>query len=121
MSKPTTKYDYRATVLRWIDGDTLDVKIDLGFEVSVIQRVRLYGVNTPEMNSASPSDRTLARSALAMAESMAPSGSLVQLQSRKSQDKYGRYLATVVNDDGDDIAMTLIGSGRGIEYFGGKR
>lgn len=121
MPRPTTKYDYRATVLCWIDGDTLDVRIDLGFEVSVVQRVRLYGVNAPEMNSASPSDRTLARSALAMAEALAPPGSLVQLQSHKSQDKYGRYLATVANDDGEDIAQALIGSGRGIEYFGGKR
>lgn len=121
MPKPTTKYDYRAMVLRWVDGDTLDVRVDLGFEVSIVQRIRLYGVNTPEMNSANPSDRTLARSALAMAEALAPPGSLVQLQSHKSQDKYGRYLATVASDDGEDIAKTLVGSGRGTEYFGGKR
>lgn len=121
MSKPTTQYDYRATVLRWVDGDTLDVRIDLGFEVAIVQRVRLYGVNTPEMNSTNPSDRTLARSALGMVESLAPPGSLVQLKSHKSQDKYGRYLASVANDDGEDIAKALVGSGRGIEYFGGKR
>ncbi len=42
-------YYYRAKVLRVIDGDTMDVDLDLGFDVVLAkQRVRLYGIDTPE-------------------------------------------------------------------------
>lgn len=42
------KYEYRANVTRVVDGDTLDLTVDLGFKVSVRIRARLYGVDTPE-------------------------------------------------------------------------
>lgn len=41
-------YEYRAEVLRVVDGDTLDLRIDLGFKIDVRIRVRLYGIDTPE-------------------------------------------------------------------------
>ncbi len=41
-------YEYRAKVARVIDGDTLDLIVDLGFKVDVRVRVRLYGIDTPE-------------------------------------------------------------------------
>ena len=41
-------YEYKARVHRIIDGDTVDVVIDLGFEMTTRQRIRLYGINTPE-------------------------------------------------------------------------
>ena len=42
-------YEYKCTVVKIIDGDTVDVDIDLGFDVWLKkQRIRLYGVDTPE-------------------------------------------------------------------------
>ena len=41
-------YYYKAEVTRIVDGDTIDVSIDLGFSVSAKARLRLYGINTPE-------------------------------------------------------------------------
>ena len=41
-------YCYRATVLRVVDGDTIDVMLDLGFSVSLKERIRFYGINAPE-------------------------------------------------------------------------
>ena len=42
-------YEYRAKVIKVIDGDTIDVDIDLGFGVILAkQRIRLYGIDTPE-------------------------------------------------------------------------
>jgi len=41
-------YEYSAKLIRIIDGDTLDAEIDLGFEVFVKKRVRLFGINAPE-------------------------------------------------------------------------
>jgi len=41
-------YKYNAKLIRVIDGDTIDALIDLGFNVWVKKRIRLYGINTPE-------------------------------------------------------------------------
>ena len=41
-------YTYKATLDRVIDGDTIDVNIDLGFDISVKKRVRFLGIKTPE-------------------------------------------------------------------------
>lgn len=46
----TPTYTYSAEVLRVIDGDTLDLRIDLGFRITTKQRVRLFGINTPEIH-----------------------------------------------------------------------
>lgn len=40
-------YEYRATVIRVIDGDTVDLRIDLGFDASINVRVRLDGIDAP--------------------------------------------------------------------------
>lgn len=42
------EYMYKATVLKVVDGDTIDVMIDLGFMMSLMKRVRLYGIDAPE-------------------------------------------------------------------------
>ena len=45
-------YEYRCTLVKIIDGDTIDVDLDLGFSVILKkQRIRLYGINTPESAS----------------------------------------------------------------------
>lgn len=41
-------YTYRATVTRWGDGDTVDLAVDAGFDVTVNTRFRLHGIDTPE-------------------------------------------------------------------------
>ncbi len=45
-------YNYKAKVVRWVDGDTLLVEVDLGFYVLTIQKIRLARINAPEMRSA---------------------------------------------------------------------
>jgi len=44
-------YIYNIELLRVVDGDTIDAKIDLGFDVSVKKRVRFLGVNAPESHT----------------------------------------------------------------------
>jgi len=41
-------YTYQATVLRWVDGDTVQLRVDLGFAINVTLKFRLLGVDTPE-------------------------------------------------------------------------
>tara|TARA_B100000989_G_scaffold247982_1_gene195357 strand:+ start:2054 stop:2395 length:342 start_codon:yes stop_codon:yes gene_type:complete len=44
-------YEYNAKLVRVIDGDTIDALIDLGFDVWIKKRIRLYGINTPEVRT----------------------------------------------------------------------
>ena len=84
-------YDYRAEVLRWVDGDTVDLLVDLGFTVLVRQRFRLLGIDTPEVRGVEREDGLRAS---AFAEALAPVGSTVLVRSHKT-GKYGRWLGEI--------------------------
>ena len=87
-------YTYRATVDRWVDGDTVDMVVDLGFRISTHQRFRLLGdalapiIDTPERGEPGYVE------ARKVSESIHPPGSSVIISTEKplSGDKYGRYL-----------------------------
>ena len=79
-------YQYRATVERWVDGDTVDLIVDLGFNMTTKQRFRLLDIDTPERGQV---NYDVARRC---AESIHPAGSSLEITSIKSVDKYGRYL-----------------------------
>lgn len=106
-------YEYKATVLRIVDADTIDIQIDLGFEVSTKQRVRLNGLNAPERYT---EDGKLA---IAWLRDRLPLGSTVTVVSEKpgGGDKYGRYLATIVDIAGS-INDALIASGHAVVWDG---
>ena len=90
-------YTYAAKLIDVIDGDTVDLLIDLGFGVHVKERCRLYGIDAPEMPTAQ------GQAAKAYLESLlgAATGDLhvetVKMPRRPKEktDKYGRYLAVL--------------------------
>lgn len=94
-------YQYRFSLVRVIDGDTLVVDIDLGFYVTVRQTVRLVGINTPELHATDPMVRCEAQKAKEFVElwfqQQNESKMDLTLRSEKpiSTDKYGRWLARV--------------------------
>lgn len=81
-------YTYNAIVDRWVDGDTVDLFVDLGFRVITHQRFRLLGVDTPERG------QPRFKEATECAERACPPGSAVQFTSIKT-DKYGRWLVAL--------------------------
>lgn len=98
--KPT--YTYRAALERVVDGDTIDITIDLGFRVGTNQRVRLEGINAPERNTAE------GQAAIKyLQEWFGPTLRPLVIESSKpgGGDKYGRFLARIyegtrcLNDD----------------------
>lgn len=107
-----TPYLYKATILLVVDGDTLDVRVDLGFRIFHEMRLRLYGVNTPERGQPGYSE---ARDFL-----LPYVGAESSVVSHKPQDKYGRWLAEV-SVGGVSLADSLIANNLGVPYFGGKR
>lgn len=87
-------YAYHAKIKRTIDGDTVVVDWDLGRSVWIHnEHIRLYGINTPELNSKIEEERIKALSAKNYLESLLPAGTAVVMHTIKdSGDKYGRIL-----------------------------
>lgn len=85
-------FQYAATVVRVVDGDTMYFDIDLGFTIHFRLDVRLKGVNTPETRGPT---REAGLKSKAFVEQALPVGALVVLNTYKAE-KYGRYLAEVI-------------------------
>lgn len=85
-------YVYKARIINVVDGDTLDMQVDLGFYTYIKHRFRLARIDTPELNSTDAEQRTKAKEAKAYVEQF--NGQDVLIKSFK-KDKYGRFLAEV--------------------------
>lgn len=91
-------YEYRALVTNVVDGDTIDVRADLGFDVCFNVRLRLFGIDTPEVRTRDLEEKERGLIAKNYVESMCL-GKEVTIHSKKDrQGKYGRYLAEVFVD-----------------------
>ena len=110
---------YQAELDRVVDGDTVDVILDLGFDVKLHkQRVRLHGIDTPESRT-----RNLAEKKLGLAAKERLKELCVGRFKVKSlgKGKYGRILGIPYTEDGQDICQLLIDEGHAFEYYGGKK
>jgi endonuclease YncB( thermonuclease family) len=106
----------RATVIGVVDGDTIDVTIDYGFRLRQDHRVRLAGIDAPEVNAKGPEGEA-ARDWL---RARLPAGTAVQLVTEKPADKFGRFLAWV-SIDGQSVNDELVAAGHARPYDGGAR
>ena len=103
-------YEYFTKVERVVDGDTIDVFLDLGFKVWHKDRLRLDGIDTPEKNT--PLGKALKTYLIELLE-----GKIVRLRVTKP-DKYGRYLATVYLNSDISLNEQLIQTGLAKAYAG---
>jgi len=87
-------YEYRCKIVRVVDGDTADVDIDLGFGVWLKkQRIRFYGIDTPESRTSDDVEKIYGKAASAFVESYLPVNSVQTLITHKDAvGKYGRIL-----------------------------
>ena len=90
-------YEYRCEILNVVDGDTVDLKIDLGFSINYNMRVRLAHINTPEMNTP---EGVKAKNYLIskINELLKTDDCFICRTEKDRKDKYGRYLATIVHN-----------------------
>ena len=116
-------YQYKCVVIRWLDGDTCNLDVDLGFDIHLKQRVRVFGINAPEIHTKNKAEKKRGLDALAFAESLCPVNSTIEVKSHKSNDeeKFGRWLADIKLQNGSDFASAMIEGGHATAYFGGKR
>jgi micrococcal nuclease len=118
------QFIYTAMIDRWVDGDTCEVTVDLGFRVFHAVTVRLLGIDTPERNSTDPEQRAKAVLARKRASEIAPVDHEVTIETSKPdpRDKYGRWLCVMRPARTDlSVADVLIREGLGKPYNGGSR
>ena len=85
-------HEYHCVITKIIDGDTIDVDIDLGFDCWLHkQRIRLHGIDTPESRTRDLEEKKYGLAAKAFVEKFIPLGSTALLNT-KEKGKYGRYL-----------------------------
>lgn len=110
-------YEYRAKIVRIVDGDTVHADVDLGFDSHQFMTLRLAGIDAPEMGTQEGKD---AKEYLTLL--LAPTRGQVIIQTEKDRrEKYGRYLATLFGGGGMDINATMVETGHAVNYEGGKR
>ena len=115
-------YEYRVKqVLRVVDGDTIDVDIDLGFDISFTSRVRLAGIDTPESRTTDKKEKALGLEVKQrLKELLSKSSSLViKTEKPDSTEKYGRILGWLFIDGAEkSINEGLIADGYAWGYMG---
>jgi micrococcal nuclease len=115
-------YEYRVKqVLRVVDGYTIDVDIDLGFDISFTSRVRLAGIDTPESRTTDKKEKVLGLEVKQrLKELLSKSSSLViKTEKPDSTEKYGRILGWLYIDGAEkSINEGLIADGYAWGYMG---
>lgn len=106
---------YRAQALRVVDGDTVDLWVDLGFRNYLSGRFRLYGIDTPELNSKDEALRAKALEAKQFSTGFCASQGnvvltndwLLEVNVKKDPDNFGRWLVSIFkkNIDGTEVCL----------------
>ena len=118
-------FEYKCTIVKVIDGDTVDVDIDLGFGVWLKkQRIRFYGIDTPESRTRDLEEKKYGLAAKAFVEAHLPVGSIRTLTTVKDKTgKYGRILGKFkaydsYTDAWVNLNQLMIIKHYGVEYKG---
>ena len=113
-------YYYKIELLRVVDGDTVDVRIDLGFNVWHKCRVRLMGINAPESRTRDKEEKKRGLAAKQwLINTLDSAQADIEMRSHGS-GKYGRILGEIYIND-ININQLMVSEGHAIKYDGGKR
>ena len=117
-------FDYRCKPLRVVDGDTIDVNLDLGFNVWHKARVRMLGIDTPESRTRNLEEKALGLASKARLKELLK-GNKIEVECSKEKGKFGRVLgiawATDKAGNRIDCNNQLCAEGHARPYFGGKK
>ena len=119
MCNTVTPFVYNATLERIVDGDTIDVTLDLGFNVKLHnQRCRLAGIDTPESRTKNLEEKALGLKAKERLKELCIGSFKIQ---SLGTGKYGRILAIPYTEDNQDVCQMLVSEGHAVEYWGGTK
>jgi endonuclease YncB( thermonuclease family) len=98
-----------------VDGDTMNVGVDLGMRIATETAVRVYGINAPELSTQAGRDAKLW--AIQWFKTHCPDGKFIIDTQKDSTEKYGRYLATITAPDGAVFNTDIVAAGHAVPYF----
>ena len=117
-------YEYKALINRIIDGDTVDIDIDLGFGVWLRdERVRIMGIDTPESRTSDTTEKQFGLAAKARLKELIPEGSMQVLKTEVNKNgedmkgKFGRILGDFLIEK-KKVTEILVGEGHAVKYQG---
>lgn len=115
-------YEYYCEVTKIIDGDTLDVDIDLGFATKLTkQRIRMLGIDTPESRTRDLEEKSRGLLSKQFLVDLCPVGSKIRLRSH-GKGKFGRILGEIFTPEGEvSINKQMCDEGYAVEYYGGSK
>ena len=122
-------YEYRVKIIKVVDGDTVDVDIDLGFGITLTdERVRIMGIDTPESRTRDKVEKVFGKAAKQALLDMLGKTSILKTQiNRDGEDmkgKFGRILGDfIVDRNGEECSVVeaLVEDGHAVDYYGGSK
>lgn len=125
MADTKDPYIYRIkTVLKVVDGDTIDADIDLGFDISLTKRIRLAGIDTPESRTADAFEKKLGLQAKEWLKNRLQFAKdiLIKTELPDSTEKYGRIIGHLfINGEAVSVNNQMIAEGHAWNYDGGTK
>ena len=118
--------EYDVTVIKVVDGDTVDVDIDLGFGICLKdERVRIMGIDTPESRTSDAVEKLFGTAAKNRLYSLLEKDAkLITTEDKNGEDmkgKFGRILGDFRAADGRLVTEIMIAEGHAVPYFGGSK
>ena len=118
-------YEYKCKVTRVVDGDTVDIDIDLGFGVWLHkERVRIYGIDTPESRTRDLEEKKFGLMAKEFVKKFVKgdkrnikSNIILRTQKYDAKGKFGRILGDIIVD-GTSLSDTMIKEHHAVPYYG---
>jgi micrococcal nuclease len=123
-------YEYKATVVKVIDGDTVDVDIDLGFGIVMKdERVRIMGIDTPESRTSDDTEKLFGEAAKSRVIELLGEGAILKTQINKDSSnmkgKFGRILGDFIVEEFEGqprlLTEVLIEEHHAVVYMGGSK
>jgi micrococcal nuclease len=115
-----TDYSYRVKkVTKIVDGDTIDVLLDMGFDILYQQRVRLFGIDTPESRTRDKEEKKYGLLSKYFLKDALSNGKKITIKTYKGDEtgKFGRILGDVWID-GKSVNQTMCDKGYAVPYYG---
>jgi micrococcal nuclease len=118
--------EYDVVLLKAVDGDTVDVDIDLGFGIWLRgERVRIMGIDTPESRTSNKVEKLFGLAAKKRLKELLKEGAvLVTTEEKNGEDargKFGRILGDFKVPDGRLVTEVMAAEGHCVPYFGGSK
>ena len=120
-------YEYKCKVRKVVDGDTVDIDIDLGFGIWLNdERVRIMGIDTPESRTSDPIEKIFGMAAKERVQHLLSNESVLISRvkgdgNEEMRGKFGRILGDFKLNDGDTLTSKLMSEGHAVGYNGGNK